>query len=581
MSEELFTKLRYCFQGGYTLPQFCVDKGINRPLFVLEKKYVLFFKEIVAQFRYDKRIPAFFCFIDGTVEGDQIELEERILGSSITVRSISYEKYLTYADTIIFLTKKEYDFKERKVIRFEELETFCRWRTYVDIPLLHFLQRYPKVRMILTNFPNRLGRYKGGVPFSKTLIDSQVLLRNLKTNKSGNEIVTPFDRFGYTNSQVIELLEGEKSRKNLDGTSTLIDTNKTSLQRIQDGRRLTADQPEHFRNTIYFFGPCYYFGRHAPYDKTIESYLQRMLNEKKLPYRVENEGQAFSERTQDMFYNLNQINPKPGDIIFLCVWHMHANNDAIPFLDLLDAFDPPHDFREVFCTTGHVNELGYKIIAEKYFDYLTKNNFFVDKEFKYPAPPKPYFHRYGIPPQYEQGGNITDFENEELEAYKQKLRAKRAPIGAIVMNCNPFTLGHRYLVEYAAERVLKLYVFVVEEDKSEFPFADRIELVKQGVKDLPNVEVLPSGKFIISQQTFSGYFSKVDLQDVVVDSSEDVEIFGRHAPIQRDDERNSSALRRRVPRNSAQDFRRRSYKRKLRPCRPKARRLQYSKRSRP
>ena len=95
------------------------------------------------------------------------------------------------------------------------------------------------------------------------------------------------------------------------------------------------------------------------------------------------------------------------------------------------------------------------------------------------------------------------------------------------MNCNPFTLGHRYLVEYAAAQVVKLYVFVVEEDKSEFPFADRIELVKLGVKDLPNVEVLPSGKFIISQQTFSGYFNKAELQDAVVDSSEDVEIFGR------------------------------------------------------
>ncbi len=67
----------------------------------------------------------------------------------------------------------------------------------------------------------------------------------------------------------------------------------------------------------------------------------------------------------------------------------------------------------------------------------------------------------------------------------------------------------------------------MEEDRSEFPFADRFELVKQGVKDFPNVEVIPSGKFIISQQTFSGYFNKASLQDVTVDSSEDVEIFGQ------------------------------------------------------
>ncbi|MBE8950826.1 MAG: adenylyltransferase/cytidyltransferase family protein [Quinella sp. 3Q1] len=107
------------------------------------------------------------------------------------------------------------------------------------------------------------------------------------------------------------------------------------------------------------------------------------------------------------------------------------------------------------------------------------------------------------------------------------MRTKKIPIGALVMNCNPFTLGHQYLVEYAAAKVDKLYIFVVEEDRSEFPFADRIELVRQGVKDFSNVEVLPSGKFIISQQTFSGYFNKASLQDVAVDSSEDVEIFGK------------------------------------------------------
>ena len=104
---------------------------------------------------------------------------------------------------------------------------------------------------------------------------------------------------------------------------------------------------------------------------------------------------------------------------------------------------------------------------------------------------------------------------------------KKIPVGAIVMNCNPFTLGHEYLVEYASKKVKKLYVFVVEEDKSDFPFIDRFNLVQAGVKKFSNVEVLPSGKFIISQQTFSGYFNKESLQDVQIDSSKDVEIFAK------------------------------------------------------
>ncbi len=125
------------------------------------------------------------------------------------------------------------------------------------------------------------------------------------------------------------------------------------------------------------------------------------------------------------------------------------------------------------------------------------------------------------------GGTVSPYQ-EELEQYKSQLRALRPAVGSIVMNCNPFTLGHRYLVEYAASRVERLYIFVVEEDKSIFPFADRIELVRKGTADIPNVTVLPSGKFIISSLTFTDYFGKSELQDRVIDPSMDVTIFGEY-----------------------------------------------------
>jgi [citrate (pro-3S)-lyase] ligase len=118
---------------------------------------------------------------------------------------------------------------------------------------------------------------------------------------------------------------------------------------------------------------------------------------------------------------------------------------------------------------------------------------------------------------------------KELAAYKAFLKqtseAAVGRIGAVVMNCNPFTLGHRWLVEYAVQQVKRLYLFAVEEDKSVFPFADRFELIKQGVADLPNVTVLPSGKFIISSLTFTDYFNKSELQDRVIDPTQDVRLF--------------------------------------------------------
>ncbi|MBQ7612734.1 MAG: [Spirochaetaceae bacterium] len=80
--------------------------------------------------------------------------------------------------------------------------------------------------------------------------------------------------------------------------------------------------------------------------------------------------------------------------------------------------------------------------------------------------------------------------------------------GAIVMNANPFTLGHKYLIEKSCECVDELIVFVVEEDKSFFSFEERFYLVKEGVKDFSNVKVFPSTPFLISRATFPSYFLK-------------------------------------------------------------------------
>lgn len=57
--------------------------------------------------------------------------------------------------------------------------------------------------------------------------------------------------------------------------------------------------------------------------------------------------------------------------------------------------------------------------------------------------------------------------------------------GAVVVNCNPFTNGHLYLIESAAQRVDNLYIFVVKEDRSVFPFDVRYRLVEEGVSHIP------------------------------------------------------------------------------------------------
>ncbi|NHK32929.1 MAG: [citrate (pro-3S)-lyase] ligase [Asgard group archaeon] len=99
------------------------------------------------------------------------------------------------------------------------------------------------------------------------------------------------------------------------------------------------------------------------------------------------------------------------------------------------------------------------------------------------------------------------------------------PIGSIVVNCNPFTLGHQYLIETAANECSFLYVFVVSEDKSFFPTNIRIKLVKEGTEHLDNVMVLEGGEYIISQATFPKYFLKEFCDISLAQARLDVTIF--------------------------------------------------------
>jgi len=100
-------------------------------------------------------------------------------------------------------------------------------------------------------------------------------------------------------------------------------------------------------------------------------------------------------------------------------------------------------------------------------------------------------------------------------------------IGAAVMNCNPFTLGHRYLIETAASQCDHLYVFLLSEDKSRFSAQDRLEMAKVGTADLPNVTVLPTGPYLISSATFPSYFLK-DRDKATAHCDLDIAVFAKH-----------------------------------------------------
>lgn len=95
-----------------------------------------------------------------------------------------------------------------------------------------------------------------------------------------------------------------------------------------------------------------------------------------------------------------------------------------------------------------------------------------------------------------------------MEKTKSLIPNKKGSRGAIVVNCNPMTLGHKYLIEKGLEKVDQLIIFVVQEDKSTFPFQDRFNIIQEELKEYENIYVIKGGPYIISQATFPTYFIK-------------------------------------------------------------------------
>jgi len=124
---------------------------------------------------------------------------------------------------------------------------------------------------------------------------------------------------------------------------------------------------------------------------------------------------------------------------------------------------------------------------------------------------------------------LLEFGNglkQYLAAHKQQVRSGNN--GAVVVNCNPFTLGHQYLIETAAAQVDHLYIFVVREDSSFFPFEVRYRLVQQGVAHLDNVTILDSGDYAVSGVTFPSYFLKADDDLQSLQMELDLLLFAKH-----------------------------------------------------
>jgi len=415
-------------------------------------------------------------------------------------------------------------------------------------PFFHFVHIHPNVPIFIYERPI--------MPPDNLKNEHEKLLAKYQlTNEKINNILKekkslPIEKmfFDYTDEEIIATTQLLPSYKDINGVKKFNDFHKGRVN-YQNGKRVTVFQPKEYDRTCYIVGSC--VGLMTQIDEhTSASWLQKMFNEAGKRIRVENYHACVFFRHEETINILFNIPVKDNDIVIFelhePIWSI-AKNYAIynkVILKTGELFYKPHKYGEVFfeCFYGsHYNGNGAHELADELFAHIVRKNYFdgVNNFELYkgliPENYKP-INQYGTPRNQSENINLSTENISELISYKtiltqthEKLFGK---IGSIVMNCNPFTLGHRYLIEWAANQVKHLYIFAVEEDKSIFPFADRFELIKKGTADLPNVTVLPSGKFIISSITFQDYFNKAELQDRTVDPSMDISLFGKEiAPV--------------------------------------------------
>lgn len=304
---------------------------------------------------------------------------------------------------------------------------------------------------------------------------------------------------------------------------------------VRNGERFVPGQPEVFDKTIHVYGRCGAFGYAVEDAHTLPALLQKELREQGFDnIRVVNHGLwGGSDEYLDHNFMLDSIGMEQGDVVLFYRKHF----DKRLMKELVDRgvyyneinyewHEKRNDKVTFYNQPGHMNADGYKLVSTIISQDMISHAFKSNPSKKTKGNDATYLNHYLKTTKNAQFNSEVIRYTEDI--IKQHPISEGMICGSIVMNCNPFTYGHRYLVKTAAKQVDRLYIFVVEEDKSFFKFKDRYEMVVSGTTDLDNVVVVPSGKFIISAYTFPEYFMKDYVKEKNFDVSMDVETFCKY-----------------------------------------------------
>ncbi len=419
----------------------------------------------------DEALYEYICdqFVDGWVDGFDINMIE--------------ELFFKYKDAgTILLEKPNEDSKEVLAVSNVEL---CNPANYVDFS--NYMKLKGKgISSYIVNIPSEIKNVYG--PFCKKIALVEGWLKEVKKldlDKVVERYIKRISDLSY-DEYVCQV------------TDSFFDRAEEKKVREKEER------------IIFLIGPCI-VGGFSPSKEDLVQILNSMLEKFNLPYKIiKIMGNFFPNEIME--YNVCQ-----KDIVIY-----FGTGLSYKDYDLTEYYEE-YDGTKSLCTniTMHASQAGCELIANAIMnDIIIPHNQNVDSLID-----NPILH-YAEPDQLQLD---TEYE---VKMYLKRLsipkRIRGGNNGAIVMNANPFTLGHRRLIEHASRQVDRLFIFVVEENASFFSFEERLTMVCLGTEDIKNITVIGSGEFIISNKTFYDYFTKEIDNGKLIDASKDIFIFARY-----------------------------------------------------
>lgn len=292
------------------------------------------------------------------------------------------------------------------------------------------------------------------------------------------------------------------------------------------GNRIVKYEPKEYIGTIWLVGNCHFNGYAVEDKHTLASFLQEKINLEGYKYRVDDLS-CDGGRLFNLYNKILERHISLNDIIIVLTGRFFVETGFIN----IDYEEINNSFKDkiwFWNGPGHMGADGNEFLAKKIFEIVKQNMHKHVRDYKFYLNSDLELSIENYITEIKNNLNRNKIYTKNCYNKASEYLGRSCKTGAIVMNCNPFTYGHQYLIDTASKLVNLLYIFVVEEDKSVFSFEKRFLMVKEGTKQYDNVIVIPSGSFMISSVTFPGYFLKERPTEESYDDFLDLKIFAHY-----------------------------------------------------